>query len=56
MIAGVWIAPAASATARARTVTLCPSSVTRLHPGGPAVLDQHACPPAVFTTMRAPLS
>ena len=55
MIAGVWIAPAASATARDRTVTLCPSTVIPSTP--------RAAPPSSntrstgqFTTIRAPLS
>jgi hypothetical protein len=55
MIAGVWIAPAASATARARTVTLWPSTVSASTPrAAPSEISIRST--GQFTTMRAPLS
>ena len=55
MIAGVLIAPAASATAAARTVTLCPSIVRASTPlAAPSSIRTRST--GACTTIRAPLS
>ena len=52
--AGVWIAPQAATTARARTVTRWPVGGARLHPARGAGVDRAPAPPACRTRIRVP--
>ncbi len=54
-IAGVWIAPPPTATARARTVSLCPSAVVASTPfASPFSIRTFST--GALTTIRAPAS